>query len=80
MIIVKTTNGDQFINETAVSRVEHCKDTHTVNIYKGTVGTFQYAEHTIEHVEGICYSNESQPTNWSDEGSTCATTPATSSR
>ena len=69
MIIVKTTNGDQFINETAVSRVEHCKDTHTVNIYKGTVGTFQYAEHTIEHVEGICYSNESQPTNWSDEGS-----------
>ena len=69
MIIVKTTNGDQFINETDVSRVEHCKDTHIVNIYKGTVGTFQYAEHTIEHVEGICYSNESQPTSWSDEGS-----------
>ena len=69
MIIIKTTNGDQFINETDVSRVEHCKDTHTVNIYKGTVGTFQYAEHTIEHVEGICYSNESQPTSWSDEGS-----------
>ena len=47
MIIVKTTNGDQFINETAVSRVEHCKDTHTVNIYKGTVGTFQYAGQTV---------------------------------
>lgn len=69
MIIVKTTNGDQFINETVVSRVEHCKDTHTVNIYKGTVGTLQYAEHTIEHVEGICYSNDSQPTSWNDEGS-----------
>ncbi len=68
MIIVKTTNGDQFINETGVSRVEHCKDTHTVNIYKGE-GSFQYAEHTIEHVEGISYSNDSQPTSWNDEGS-----------
>lgn len=69
MIIVKTTNGDQFINDTTVNRVAHNKDTHTVTIHKGTVGTFQYAEHTIEHVEGVIYTNEAQATQWRDEGS-----------
>ena len=69
MIIVKTTNGDQFINDATVNRVAHNRDTHTVTIYKGTVGTFQYAEHTIEHVEGVIYTNESQATQWQDEGS-----------
>lgn len=69
MIIVKTTNGDQFINDETVNRVAHHRDTHTVTIHKGTVGTFQYAEHTIEHVEGVIYINEAQATSWSDEGS-----------
>ena len=69
MIIVKTTNGDQFINDATVNRVAHNRDTHTVTIHKGTVGTFQYAEHTIEHVEGVIYTNEAQATSWSDEGS-----------
>lgn len=70
MIIVKTTNGDQFINDATVNRVAHHRDTHTVTIHKGTVGTFQYAEHTIEHVEGVIYTNEAQATQWEDEGST----------
>jgi hypothetical protein len=69
MIIVKTTNGDQFINDATVNRVAHNKETHTVTIHKGTVGTFQYAEHTIEHVEGVIYTNEAQATQWHDEGS-----------
>ena len=69
MIIVKTTNGDQFINDATVNRVAHNKDTHTVTIHKGTVGTFQYAEHAIEHVEGVIYTNEAQATQWQDEGS-----------
>ena len=69
MIIVKTTNGDQFINDATMNRVAHNRDTHTVTIHKGTVGTFQYAEHTIEHVEGVIYTNESQATQWQDEGS-----------
>ena len=69
MIIVKTTNGDQFINDATVNRVAHNRDTHTVTIHKGTVGTFQYAEHTIEHVEGVIYTNEAQATQWQDEGS-----------
>lgn len=69
MIIIKTTNGDQFINDATVNRVAHNRDTHTVTIHKGTVGTFEYAEHTIEHVEGVIYTNEAQATSWSDEGS-----------
>ena len=69
MIIIKTTNGDQFINDATVNRVAHNRDTHTVTIHKGTVGTFEYAEHTIEHVEGVIYTNEAQATTWSDEGS-----------
>lgn len=69
MIIIKTTNGDQFINDATVNRVAHNRDTHTVTIHKGTVGTFQYAEHTIEHVEGVIYTNEAQATQWQDEGS-----------
>ena len=70
MIIVKTTNGDQFINDATVNRVAHHRDTHTVTIHKGTVGTFEYAEHTIEHVEGVIYTNEAQAAQWKDEGST----------
>ena len=69
MIIVKTTNGDQFINDATVNRVAHNRETHTVTIHKGTVGTFEYAEHTIEHVEGVIYTNEAQATQWQDEGS-----------
>ena len=69
MIIIKTTNGDQFINDATVNRVAHNRNTHTVTIHKGTVGTFQYAEHTIEHVEGVIYTNEAQATQWQDEGS-----------
>lgn len=69
MIIVKTTNGDQFINDTTVSMVAHHKDTHTVTIHKGTSGTSQYAENTIEHVETVIYTNEAQATQWKDAGS-----------
>ena len=69
MIIVKTTNGDEFINDETVNRVAHNRETHTVTIHKGNVGTFEYAEHTIEHVEGVIYTNEAQATSWSDEGS-----------
>ena len=29
MIIVKTTNGDEFINDATVNRVAHNRDTHT---------------------------------------------------
>ena len=64
MIIVKTKNGDQFINDKAVTMVEHDREEAVVNAY-GEKGAY----HHIEDVEGIIYTNDAQPTSWKDEGS-----------
>ena len=64
MIIVKTKNGDRFINDKAVTMVEHNREEAVVNAY-GDKGVFSY----IEDVEGILYTNDTQPTSWKDEGS-----------
>ena len=64
MIIVKTKNGDRFINDKAVTMVEHNREKAVVNAY-GDKGVFFY----IEDVEGILYTNDTQPTSWKDEGS-----------
>ena len=64
MIIVKTKNGDRFINDKAVTMVEHDKEKAVVNAY-GDKGVFFH----IEDVEGVIYTNDSQPTSWKDEGS-----------
>ena len=64
MIIVKTKNGDRFINEKAVTMVEHDREKAVVNAY-GDKGVFFH----IEDVEGIIYTNDAQPTSWKDEGS-----------
>ena len=64
MIIVKTKNGDRFINDKAVTMVEHTREKAVVNAY-GDKGVFFY----IEDVEGILYTNDTQPTSWKDEGS-----------
>ena len=64
MIIVKTKNGDRFINDKAVAMVEHDKEKAVVNAY-GDKGVFFH----IEDVEGIIYTNDAQPTSWKDEGS-----------
>ena len=64
MIIVKTKNGDRFINDKAVTMVEHDKEKAEVNAY-GDNGMFFH----IEDVEGIIYTNDAQPTEWKDEGS-----------
>ena len=64
MIIVKTKNGDRFINDKAVTMVEHDKENAVVNAY-GDKGVFSH----IEDVEGIIYTNDAQPTSWKDEGS-----------
>lgn len=62
MIIVKTKNGDHFINDKAVIRVEHDRVNAVVNVYGD-----EY--HFIEDVEGIIYTSDAQPTEWKDEGS-----------
>ena len=64
MIIVKTKNGDRFINDKAFKTVEHDKEKAVVNAY-GDEGVFFH----IEDVEEIIYNNDAQPINWKDEGS-----------
>lgn len=64
MIIVKTKNGDHFINEKAVTEVKHDREKAVVSCY-GANG--YYSHH--EDVEGVLYTNDAQPTSWTDEGS-----------
>ncbi len=64
MIIVKTKNGDHFINEKAVTEVTHDRE-HATASYYGANGCFN----NIADVEGIIYTNDAQPTSWKDEGS-----------
>ena len=64
MIIVKTKNGDRFINDKAVIMVEHDREKAVVNAH-GDKGLYYH----IEDVEGVIYTNDAQPTSWQDEGS-----------
>ena len=64
MIIVKTKNGDRFINDKAVRMVEHDREKAEVNAF-GDEGWYSH----IEDVEGVLYTNDAQPTSWNDEGS-----------
>ena len=64
MIIVKTKNGDHFINDKAFMNVEHFKDKAVVNCYADN-GFFSH----IEDVELVQYTSDTQPTEWKDEGS-----------
>ena len=64
MIIVKTKNGDRFINDKAVRMVEHDREKAEVNAF-GDEGWYSH----IEDVESVLYTNDAQPTSWKDEGS-----------
>lgn len=64
MIIVKTKNGDRFINDKAVTMVAHDREKAVVNAH-GENGAYYH----IEDVEGIVYNNDAQPMHWKDEGS-----------
>jgi hypothetical protein len=64
MIIVKTKNGDRFINDKAVRMVEHDREKAEVNAF-GDEGWYSH----IEDVDGVLYTNDAQPTSWKDEGS-----------
>ena len=64
MIIIKTKNGDHFINEKSVIEVQHDREKAVVNCY-GANGYFSHHE----DVEGVIYTNDAQPTSWKDEGS-----------
>ena len=64
MIIVKTKNGDRFINDKAVTMVDHDREKAEVNAF-GDEGWYSH----IEDVESVLYTNDAQPTSWKDEGS-----------
>jgi len=64
MIIVKTKNGDHFINDKAVIKVEHNKERATATCYADK-GIYSY----MENVEQVVYTSDAQPTEWKDEGS-----------
>lgn len=67
MIIVKTKYGDHFINEKAVIEVKHDREKAVVSCY-GANGYYSYHE----FVESVVYTNDAQPTLWTDEGSEIA--------
>lgn len=65
MIIIKTSNGDTFVNEKTTHLVEHDRQNKTVVIRSPKEGL----NCSIHDVEGIIYTNDAQPTSWQDDGS-----------
>ena len=65
MIIIKTNNGDVFVNEKETQIVQHSKADKCVVIRSHKEGP----NCVFQNVEGIIYTNEAQPTQWMDEGS-----------
>ena len=66
MIIVKTSNGDKFVNDKAALMVDHDKESKMVHVVNA-IGEGDIPP--IEHVEMVIYANDAQPTQWKDEGS-----------
>ena len=71
MIIVKTTNGDRFINDAETLQVSHVKDKAQVEVWPSRWGNQQQQPQyfVFEHVEAVIYTNAAQATQWKDEGS-----------
>lgn len=72
MIIIKTENGDRFINDAETLQVAHLRDKAEVEVWPAKwitrKETPQY--YVIRHVEAVVYTNAAQPTvRWWDEGS-----------
>jgi DNA repair ATPase RecN len=69
MIIVKTTNGDCFINEVETLQVNHIRDNALVEVWpsRWCNQQLQSQYYIIENVESVIYTT--QETKWKDEGS-----------
>ena len=69
MIIVKTNNGDRFINEAETLQINHIKDKTLVEVWPSHWGNQQQQPqyYIVEHVEAVIYTT--QETKWKDEGS-----------
>ena len=68
MIIVKTNNGDRFINEAETIQINHIRDKAQVEVWPSRWGNQQQQPqyYIIEHVESVIYTT--QETKWKDEG------------
>ena len=71
MIIVKTSNGDRFINEAETLQVSHNKDKALVEVWPSRWGNQQQQPqyYIIEHVESVIYTNADQTVKYEDKGS-----------
>jgi hypothetical protein len=69
MIIVKTNNGNRFINEAETLQINHIRDKAQVEVWPSRWGNQQQQPqyYIIEHVESVIYTT--QETKWKDEGS-----------
>ena len=70
MIIIKTTNGDRFINEAETLQVSHVKDKSQVEVWPSNWGHQQTIPEffVIENVEKVIYTT-AQTTVYTDVGS-----------
>ena len=69
MIIIKTKNGDIFVNEKETVTVTHNRELHTADIHDGKGMSTLLRKPPIEHVESIIYINEQTAKEWEDNGS-----------
>lgn len=67
MIIVKTKNGDHFVNENVLMEVVHDKENASVYCYRND----GYIT-TITNVESVVYTNADQTAKYEDKGSRVA--------
>lgn len=68
MIIIKTKQGDIFVNDREMVNVTHNRELHTAEIHNGKAGPLWH-EPPIEHVESVVYINEQTGKEWKDNGS-----------
>lgn len=69
MIIIRTKQGDIFLNDKEMMDVTHNRELHTATIDNGKgVGTLR-RRYPIEHVENVVYINDQTAQKWEDNGS-----------
>ena len=69
MIIIKTTNGDIFVNDDEMISLKHNRDTHTAVLVRKNPPALFDGDGLITRVETVVYLNKAQPAQWCDEGS-----------
>ena len=69
MIIVKTNNGDRFINEAETLQINHIRDKALVEVWPSRWGNQQQQPqyYIIEHVESVIYTNADQTVKYEDQ-------------